>query len=87
MCSCFGGAVGGRLSYREFYGLWLNVPRVRLAQAVAVCRGVGLALSADNVPLAYCEAVSLGEDDGDALMFDTNAARNMARVMARHRRG
>lgn len=78
-------AGGGRPSFGVYYLLWLNLERQRLAQAVAVCRGVGLATSGEPVPLAYCEAVSDDAAEAAEVKFQTDAARQMARVMARKR--
>ncbi len=42
-------------------------------------------MSTDNVPLAYCDAVSVGEQDAWELQFQTNAARQLARAMNKRR--
>ena len=78
----FGGFQLAAMSYPDFVGLWLNVDRVRLQQAVAVSRGMGLAGGTDDVPNEYLEAMTRTPEEADALAWETNLPRLKARVMA-----
>ncbi len=52
-----------------------------------MARGTGIALSNDKVPEAYCDAVSSDESEGEELAFQTNAARQQQRVLAKYGAG
>lgn len=56
---------------------------MRLAAAVAVARGVGIASSNNPIEAAYARAVSLEPAEAEELLYRTNAARQTARARAR----
>ncbi len=74
--------LGRDLGYEDAVGLWLNLPRVMLRQAVATAYGTGITFSKGPVDRAYFDALALVEEEADELMFQTNAAR--ARQTRRH---
>lgn len=80
--SAYPGLSVGAVDFPTWFGLWLNLERVRLAQAVAVARGVGLASSGEPVDAAFCDAVTLTAAEADEMKFQSDAARARARAVA-----
>lgn len=89
MRAAFGsGGLGSQpLSYEGFLGLWLNLERARLQTAVATAQGIGFALCGGDLGREVFDAIALVPEQVDDLMYETNAARRMAEVLAEHGMG
>lgn len=67
------------------FGLWLNIPRLRLARATDSLLGTAAAFSRGALPPQWFDALSLVEEEAAALEWDVNSARERAAEIAKHR--
>lgn len=67
--------------------MWLNLERVRYAQAVAVAQGTGFAHSRDAIPLIYFDSVSPDEKAAEMQHAEANAERAARAAIERLRAG
>lgn len=75
------------MTYELWVGLWMNLERVQLRKAFAVCQGVGLAHSEEPVAREYLDAIARCDAEVDELLFQVNAERQRHKAMARVRPG
>ena len=88
MLSAYGPAVlGGPLTYGEYVGLYMNLPRVRLAGAGSVAWGVLAAGTGDDLPDSLFDAMIQEPAEAHAEAERVNFERRWARTVARHGRG
>jgi hypothetical protein len=64
-------------------GLWLNLPRLRLARATEYALGLWARETAEDLPRAWADAAAPTEEEVEALYHRMRAQRVLARGRAR----
>jgi hypothetical protein len=91
-CACYGSGCFARRSapdgraafdYATYYALSLNVERVQRQQAVAVGRGLALALKPGDLPPGYAEALATEALPAEEVAFRLNADRQWDGALAK----
>ncbi len=85
MCAAFGVGVSGGLTYTHFYGLWLNLERARLRQAMTTAQGAGIAKQHGPIDPACFEAIASDQAEARRMEWEANAVRMIED--AKRRRG
>jgi hypothetical protein len=75
---------GHELTYADMVGLELNLPRVRLTQALALAQALSVANSNEPLTRDWADALSSSPDAVDDLLFQMNSARADAKARAKH---
>jgi hypothetical protein len=71
------------LPYADQFGLWLNIPRIRLAESITIGRGVELANSSEALEDAWFDAAATIPEEAPAIRRETNARRLEQRTKGR----
>ena len=61
-------------------GLQLNINRIRWQRAHEVAQGIAIALSREQLPKQYFEAIALNPGDAEKMEAEENARRAMAKA-------
>jgi hypothetical protein len=84
LCAFPGGVRLDTLTYEQWFGLWLNVPRVQGKMTHAFFQALN-AFHADRLTADFFEPVSANRKEAENKAFDWNAAKDFARAVARKR--
>lgn len=66
------------LDYAARVGIWLNLDRLRLVQAVSFWRAIGVAFSTEQLDIEWADAVALMAEQVDELSYLINIQRARA---------
>lgn len=80
-----GFLAGQAISYECYVGLWLNLERIRTAQAAAVAAGMAIARSNRAPDRSFYEATALTEEEAKPAHRDAKFAAMEARATAKLR--
>jgi hypothetical protein len=69
--------------YAAWVGYYLNIDRLGMRRTMEVAAGIAVAF-ADRVDPAYFEAICDTDAEGQEMAYETNAARQMARIRAKY---
>ena len=78
MLATYGSAVirpGTEMSYAEYVGLQLNIPRIRMVKAIAHVQAINATRSNDPLGRDWADALAPSEELVDEDLYQANGAR------------
>lgn len=90
MLSAYGGLSlrgSSPLNYEDWFGLWLNLDRVRYQRAIEAAIGLSAALTAEELPPGYYDGICPLAEQVEDVQGEDELDRAIARKMSMRGRG